>query len=624
MKSKNTKEKINVLSLINDTYKNFKINFWACTYFEMCYRILTAFIFAPIIYFILKYFMKIEGFFSLTNKDFITFGLSIKGLICIFLLLIMAFGMIFIEIGALTYIGVESHRGNKVKVIDSIFNVFGILKNIIDVGIIPLILITGVIGPLTGVGLCSSLIRDYSIPPFITIELKKTLLGKGLLVLIGLTLIFLLLRWILSIPIVVIEKVKGKDAIKRSNKLYKKNKWLILKSILLFEIVLILVSIIIVSIFLFGGISIGEYILGPESYASKMVLGFLLILFFIIFVIITILITPLFVSFLVELYYNIQKDNVEERVFKTFEDYKKNSLYNFSKIGSTWFVFVLIICFTIYSGTIAYGTVFNRVINDKAQITAHRGASKDAPENTLSAINEAIKQGANFAEIDVQTTKDGKTILLHDNTFKRTSGVHKAPKDLTLAQIKELDNGSFFSSKYKGEKVPTLDEVLKKSKGKIKLNIELKPKGKDDKLVENVNKIIEENHMDNDVIISSNNFNSLQEMKKINPKIKVGYIVLAAFGDFENLNVDFFSMEQSLINSKTVYALHAIGKEVHAFTINDKESAEKMLRLGVDNIITDNVKLIKDTEKEMKEEKHYDYVTFYYESIISIINYTKI
>lgn len=624
MDYKKTKEKTKVMSLINNTYKNFKVNFWAFTYFEMCYRILTAFIFGPIIFFILKYFMKAEGFFSLTNKDFITFGLSVKGIICIFVLLVMAFIMIFIEIGALTYIGVESHRGKKVKVIDSIFNMFGILKDTFDIGIIPLILITGVIGPLTGVGLCSSLIRDYSILPFITIELSKTILGKILLLLIGLVLIFLLLRWILSIPVVVIEKVKGKYAIKRSNQLYKKNKWVVLKSIILFEVVLIVFSIILISIFLFGGISIGEYILGPDSYLSKIVLGILLVLFFIVFVIMTILVTPLFVSFLVELYYNIRKENVKEREFKTFKDYKNNSLYNFSKIGSKWFVFVLIICFVIYSGTIAYGTVFNRVINDKVQITAHRGASKNAPENTLAAIDEAIKQGANFAEIDVQTTKDGETILLHDNTFKRTAGVNMAPKDLTLKQIKELDNGSFFSSKYKGEKVPTLGEVLKEAKGKIKLNIELKPKGNLDKLPENVNKLIEENGMENEVIISSNNFSALQEMKKINPKIKVGYIVLAAFGDFENLSVDFFSMEQSLINSQTVYALHAIGKEVHAFTINDEESAEKMLRLGVDNIITDNVKLIKETESEMKEEKSYDYVTFYYESIISLINFAKI
>lgn len=624
MKNSRTKQKTVILSLIKNTYKNFKFNFFACIYFEMCYRILTAFIFAPIIFLIFKYFIGAEGMFTLTNKDFITFGLSPEGVICILILLILAFCMIFIEIGVLTYIGAESHRGKKIKVVDGIFNAFGILKDTLNIGLIPLILITGVIGPLTGVGLCSSLIRDYSIPPFITIELSKTFWGKALLVLIVIVLVLLLLRWILAIPIVVIEKVNGKEAVSKSNKIYKKNKWTLLRGVILWEIIFVLLVSITISIFLGAGIGIGGYIFSPNAIESKIFLGALLLIFYIGFIIVSLLITPLFVSFLVELYYALRDNTVEEREFKSYEDYKNNVLYKASKKGSKIFVFILIIFFIGYSSLVGYRVIFDRVINDKVQVTAHRGASSIAPENTLSAIKEAAKQGANYAEIDVQTTKDNETILLHDNTFRRTAGVNKTPREMTLKEIKELDNGSFFSKDYKGEKVPTLDEILKEAKGKIKLNIELKPKGKDDPLAKNVNKLIVENGMEHDVVVSSNNFNVLQEMKRINPNIKVGYIVIAAVGDFEKLNVDFFCLEESLVNTKTVYALHALGKEVYVFTINDRESAEKMMYLGVDNIITDNVPMILDVKREMETEKQYDYVTFYYESILSIINYAKI
>ncbi len=625
MKNSRAKQRTVMLSLIKNTYKNFKFNFFACTYFEMCYRILTAFIFAPIIFLIFKYFIGTEGMVTLTNKDFITFGLSPEGIICILILLILAFSMIFIEIGALTYIGAESHRGKKIKVVDGIFNVFGILKDTLNIGLIPLILITGVIGPLTGVGLCSSLIRNYSIPPFITIELSKTLWGKALLGLIVIVLVLLLLRWILAIPIVVIEKVKGKEAVSRSNKIYKKNKWNLLRGVILWEVVFALLVSIAISVFLGAGIGIGGYIFSPNAIESKIFLGALLVIFYVGFTIVSLLITPLFVSFLVELYYALRDDTVEEeREFKSYEDYKSNILYKLSKKGSKIFVFILIILFIGYSGLVGYGVIFDRVINDRVEITAHRGASTVAPENTLSAIKKAAKQGANYAEIDVQTTEDNETILLHDNTFRRTAGVNKTPRQMTLKEIKKLDNGSFFSKDYKGEKIPTLDEALKEAKGKIKLNIELKPKGKDDPLAKNVNKLIVENGMEHDVIISSNNFNILQKMKKINPNIQVGYIVLAAVGDFEKLNVDFFCLEASLVNAKTVYALHALGKEVDVFTINDRERAEKMMYLGVDNIITDDVPMILDVKKEMEREEHYDYVTFYYESILSIINYAKI
>ena len=130
--------------------------------------------------------------------------------------------------------------------------------------------------------------------------------------------------------------------------------------------------------------------------------------------------------------------------------------------------------------------------------------------------------------------------------------------------------------------------------------------------------------MEDEVVISSNNFEALQEMKNINPKLKVGYIVIAAIGEFEKLNVDFFSLESSLLNPKTVYALHALGKEVHVFTIDNRELAEKMIYLGVDNIITDDVPMIEDVKKEFKEEDKHNYVSFFYESVLNIIKYAKI
>ena len=220
--------------------------------------------------------------------------------------------------------------------------------------------------------------------------------------------------------------------------------------------------------------------------------------------------------------------------------------------------------------------------------------------------------------------KDNKVILLHDSTFRRTAKEGKAPRQMTLDEIRKLDNGSFFSKDFKGEKIPTLDEVLKEAKGKIKLNIELKPKGKNDELVKKVSELIDKNNMDNDVMISSNNFDALQEMKRINPKLKVGYIVIAAFGDFQKLNVDFFCLDSSLVNEKTVYALHALGKKVDVFTINSKDLAEKMLYLGVDNIITDNVPMVRKAQEELEKTDTHDYTHSFYESILSIINYDKI
>ncbi len=94
------------------------------------------------------------------------------------------------------------------------------------------------------------------------------------------------------------------------------------------------------------------------------------------------------------------------------------------------------------------------------EVIAHRGASADAPENTLSAVHLAWQQGADAAEIDVQLTADGELIAIHDETMLRTGGVDWAVKDRTLAELKTLDVGSWKSPQFAGERIPTLAEVL--------------------------------------------------------------------------------------------------------------------------------------------------------------------
>ncbi len=94
------------------------------------------------------------------------------------------------------------------------------------------------------------------------------------------------------------------------------------------------------------------------------------------------------------------------------------------------------------------------------EIIAHRGASADAPENTLAAIQFAWQQGADAAEIDVQLTADGQLVAIHDDTMLRTGRIDWAVKDHTLAELKTLDVGSWKSSQFAGERIPTLAEVL--------------------------------------------------------------------------------------------------------------------------------------------------------------------
>lgn len=225
----------------------------------------------------------------------------------------------------------------------------------------------------------------------------------------------------------------------------------------------------------------------------------------------------------------------------------------------------------------------------QTQITSHRGNSIKAPENTLAALSYAMDDYSDYAEIDVQETKDGSIILFHDSNLKRITGINKSVWKVNYDDIKEIDIGTWFSKKFSDQRIPTLDQALKLCKGKIRLNIELKPSGHEKHLEESVVRILEENDFIDECVITSFNYNTIKKVKQLNRNIKTGYILSAVYGKFYDLKyADFFSIEKSFVTEDVVREAHNRGKEVFAWTINSASYMRKMAKLGVDNIITDN------------------------------------
>src|SRR5690348_3940801 len=111
-------------------------------------------------------------------------------------------------------------------------------------------------------------------------------------------------------------------------------------------------------------------------------------------------------------------------------------------------------------------------------VIAHRGASGHAPENTLAAFRRAVAMGATFIETDLQLSRDARFVAIHDETVNRTTNARGKVHDLTLAELRRLDAGSWFGSEYAGERIPTLEEILEFSKkNDVVFYLELKPSG---------------------------------------------------------------------------------------------------------------------------------------------------
>lgn len=221
------------------------------------------------------------------------------------------------------------------------------------------------------------------------------------------------------------------------------------------------------------------------------------------------------------------------------------------------------------------------------KVIGHRGSCKRAPENTISSILCAAEDKADYAELDVQETKDGVVILMHDYNLKRVAKVDKNISEMSYKDIEKLDIGSVYSKKFRGERIPTLDQVIKASKGKIKLDIEIKNYKNDENLAKKVVQLIENNDFVDNCLVCSFDYPTLVKVKKLNPKIRTGYITVLNKGDRLDLeDADYYSIYYPKVTKGVVEKLHRNNKKVHVWTVDEVEDWRKLIELGVDDIIT--------------------------------------
>lgn len=226
--------------------------------------------------------------------------------------------------------------------------------------------------------------------------------------------------------------------------------------------------------------------------------------------------------------------------------------------------------------------------NNQVTIMAHRGASGIAPENTLSAIKEAINLNADYAELDVQETADGEIILLHDNGLKRTTGLDKNIWITNYDEIKFLDAGSWFSEKYKGEPIPKFKDVIDLVRGKLKLNIELKTNGHEKQLADRVVKIVKDKNVSKECFFTSFDYAQIKRVKEIDSTLKVGLIFkkMPDTTDVFKLKIEALSVHYSLIDQSFILKASESDKEIFVWTVNDENEMKKFVELNVKGIIT--------------------------------------
>ena len=228
-------------------------------------------------------------------------------------------------------------------------------------------------------------------------------------------------------------------------------------------------------------------------------------------------------------------------------------------------------------------------------VIAHRGDRSHAPENTLSAFKSAAEKGADGIEFDVKLTADAQVIVLHDQKVDRTTNGKGDLRHFTLADLWDLDAGSWFSEQFSGEKIPTLAEVFETVGARLYMNIELTNYATPgDDLVAKVAGLVEEHGLQERVLFSSFFARNLRKARRLLPGVPRGLLAWSGWMGFPARTFgwrgDYFALHPYLsdVNAGLVDRIHAAGKRLNVWTVNAEGDVKRMVGLGVDGIITDD------------------------------------
>jgi len=235
-------------------------------------------------------------------------------------------------------------------------------------------------------------------------------------------------------------------------------------------------------------------------------------------------------------------------------------------------------------------------------ILAHRGACHTAPENTMAAFRLAAEIGADGIELDVQLCKDDEVVVIHNPRVDETTDGNGGVKDLTLAELQELDAGSWFATEFAGERIPTLAQVLHELGPRLVLNIELKTGSLLSQGLEaEVVRLVEDTNLVHQVIVSSFNPLALWRVRRLNRFISIGLLYAPDQPRYLRdrwlqplVRPNALHPRWDTLDQEGVAAAHRLGLRVNPWTCNDPEASSRLINWGVDAIITDRPDLLYD------------------------------
>ena len=458
---------------------------------------------------------------------------------------------------------------------------FGRLKDLAGRNLFYFLLYLLLTLPVAGVLIGSTLTDGLYIPTFITGEFEKTTIGSIGLLVVELTLLYLNLRLIYTVPNLVVEDLPFGRALKKSWNMTKKGGFRLLWRILSFEFLLTFLGILQVL-----GLVFALTVIDKEGQYFWVVTAFLVLIrtFLFIFTVLT-------------------KVGSLGIILDSAWEVPSRSVMRSKGSRKMKGLFALTVVFLMGQSGISAFELATLKVNDQIKLIAHRGDISKGVENSLEALEAAAKKKAAYAEMDILLTKDHQFVVMHDYNLKRLAGVDRDVKDMTLAEVQGLKIQQDGHTSH----IPSFEEYVKRAKElNIKLLVELKPHGGEPtNYVDLFVQKMKELGVDKDYPAMSLDLSVMEKVEKKAPEIKTGYVIPIQFGRFEKASVDFFAIEDFSYQEDLVTQAHKMKKELYVWTINDKQKLTKYLQQPIDGLITDKLTEAQRLKKDLKENKSY-------------------
>ncbi|WP_372996758.1 glycerophosphodiester phosphodiesterase [Marinobacter sp.] len=392
----------------------------------------------------------------------------------------------------------------------------------------------------------------------------------------------LYLHWALAVPLLVVEKLPASRALSESRALIRGHRRQLIGILVPGLLVVVLTPVAITFFFDL----IGELLFSLLPPRKDILLPVVL-LFVASYLLLGLAVTIFTMAAYSTLVYSVFQ-RVSNHSDHPQPDDQPPSLMTGSRISIAEVTFV---CLAIFQ---AAALIHNIELEDTVSITAHRGSAFKSPENTLAAVDQAIDDGADFIEIDVQLTRDHVPVLWHDTDMQRIFGRTERISDVYYPDIATLDAGSWFGEDFSDQRIATLEEVIALVADRANLFVDLKPDRNSPELVTEVINVLREQNALDGTIVAAADWATLSRVREQSPEVQTALLAQFIIGPVWREQQDILGLRFNRVTSAAVARAHQNGRELHVWTVNQPEDMERFIDMGVDNIITDRPDVLRD------------------------------